>query len=365
MFRPLDVDVDELLSSSHGVGSRVDIWRGADYLGSPPLLDGSSLTESADQLVGMTLDLDIPAVDKGGTRWQPSGPLDPLNVYGQRAHVSYGIGRVDGSTLWCPLGWFILDDWTADGRTVSVSALDVRDALRTAEFTTPVAPAVGGTFVSELRRLVGGRLPIDFTNAPTDRAVPSSLAWQDSRIDAIDELLTAWPARADLDSTGSLVIVDPTPPTAADVQLVAGGGTVIGTARSGSRDSLRNVVVATGADSGDTTAPPVYGVARITDPASPLFVDGPAGELVERFGSPLLKTDAQCAKAAATILAKRRRQSAVIPVQALPDPRIGVHTRVDLVVDGETLPTVVQAVNLPLTAEGGPMTLTLGMIADA
>lgn len=367
MFRDSDVELDELLAASHRVRSRVECWRGAEYLGTAPLL-GGTFTEKADQLVSGTLDLDVSAIDKLGRSWVPKTPLDALNNYGQRIRLSYDVGRADGSWVSTGLGWFIVDEWEEDGGTVTVSALDVTDALRTARLLAPMAPAAGGTFVSELRRLVGGRLPLDVDGAPTNRTVPSGMSWQEDRLGAIDELLTAWPARAELDPDGVLVILpDDLDEAPADVVLVEGvGGTVIKSRHAGSREGLANVVVARAADTADPAAPPVVGYAVDDDPDSPTYVDGPMGELVEYFSSPLLRTKAQCEAAARTILRRSLRPATTIPVQTLPDPRLGVNTRVELRrADGTVVQTVVTGAQLPLTGEGGAQQLELGVIPNA
>lgn len=365
MFRESVVDLGPVLAASHNVRARAELWRGDEYLGSAPIVDGQ-LIEAGDQLVEGTLDLTVPAVDRAGRSWVPVDPLDPLNTFGQRVALSYDVQRADGTWLPTPLGWFILDEWELDDDgSVLVSALDATDALRTARLLTPMTPKSGGTFVSELRRLVGGRLPLDVTAAPADRAVPSGMSWDEERLDAIDELLTAWPARAELDSDGVLVVKADTLATdPADVELVEGqGGTVVGRKRAGGRAGLANVVVARGDDTGDPAAPPVVGYAADEDPDSPTNVNGPMGELVRFFASPLLRTEAQAKAAAASILAKSLRPAQTIPVTTLPDPRIGVNTRVDITLsDGSTVRTIVLAATLPLTGEGGPQQLELGVI---
>jgi hypothetical protein len=368
VFRPTSEPIDELLASSHRVRTRAECWRGDVFLGTAPVLSGSELSEAADQFVACTVDLDVAQLDESGASWLPVNATDALNVFGSRIYLSYDVARASGEWLPIGLGWFIVDEWEAGEGVVSVSALDVRDALRTAKLLAPSAPAAGGTFVTELKRLVGGRLPLDLTAAPVDRAVPSGMAWAESRAEAIDELMKAWPARAELDADGTLVILgDELDELDADVVLTEGvGGTVVKSSRSGTRAELYNVVVARGEDSSSTTAAPVTGYAADTDPDSPTYVDGPMGELVTFFASPLLKTQAQADKAAATILRRSLRTAETIPVQCLPDPRVGVNTRVDLVRrDGSTTRCVVLTSKLPLTGDGGAQSLTLGVIRNA
>jgi len=365
VFRPTDEPLDELLAASHGVRCRASLWRGDVFLGEAPVT-GGELTEAADQFVGMTLDLSVSSVDEVGRSWLPTSPLDPLNTFGQRAYVQYEVRRASGEWLPVGLGWFVLDEWEQPGWEVDVSALDVRDTIRTAKLLAPSSPRPGATFRSELRALVGGRVPLNLDDAPADRGVPGGMAWSESRADAVDELLRAWPARQELDADGTMVVLpadlDERP---ADVTLVDGqGGTIIRRTRSGSRDGLYNVIVARGESPADPSSPAVSGYASDDDPASPTYVRGPMGELVDYFTSPLLTTNAQCKAAAQTVLRRSLRSSQQIPVQCLPDPRIGANTRVDLVdpATGTTTRTTVLQSRLPLTADGGAQQLVLGVI---
>ena len=372
MWRPIegadDRELSQLLAASHPIRVRAELWRGTDYLGSAPLV-GGQLTEKGDQLVEGTLDLDVARIDpKTGASWVPDEPLDPLNIYGQRVRLSYDVGRADGSWLTCGLGWFIVDEWELDGDVVTVSALDVMDAVRTARLLAPLAPKSSGTFASELRRLIGGRVPVDLSDAPADRAVPSGMSWDEDRLGAVDELLNAWPARAELDSDGVLVVLpDDLDEQPADVQLVEGsGGVIIRRRRAGSREGLANVVVARGDQLADATAPAVVGYAADLTPSSPTYVEGPMGELVRYFASPLLRTTGQANAAARTILRRSLRPANVIPVELLPDPRIGVNTRVQLVrATGETTEHIVTSAALPLTGAGGAMSIELGGLVNA
>lgn len=368
MFRSTPEPVDELLAASHAIRTRVSAWRGGDYLGTAPLLDGD-LTEQADQFVTGAVDLSVSPVDPtSGDRWTPARPTDALNVYGSRLHLSYDVQRASGGWLSTSLGWFIVDEWEDEGDAVTVSAVDVRDAIVTAKLLGPSTPKAGATFASELQALIGGRLPLDLTAAPANRAVPRSMSWSESRSEAVDELLTAWPARMELDEDGVLIVLPADLETRpADVTLREGvGGTIVKQTRSGSRDGLYNVVVARGEDTSSTTTAPVTGYAADTNPDSPTYVGGPMGELVTFFSSPLLTTRARADAAAATVLARSLRRSETVPVQCLPDPRLGVNARVDLTrSDGTVSRCVVLTSRLPLTGAGGAQTLTLGVIPDA
>ena len=366
MFRETEADLSPVVAASHPIRCRVEAWRGGEFLGVVPILPGSMLKEAADQAVPETVEIVAAAVDAGGVSWIP-GPsgMDGLDNYGQRLYITYSVGRADGTFVDVQLGWFVLDDWDDnDDGTVSATAFGLLDVIRTAELLAPSSPPVGATFRSELVRLIGGRLPVDLDAAPEDRDVPSSLTWQDSRLDAVTELLSAWPAAGYVDPSGTLV-VEPAEPAswAADVTLTAANATVVKRTSAGSRAGRYNVVVARGESQSDVNAPAVWDYAVDDDHRSPTWVDGPQGELVRKFSSPLLTTRSQCQAAARTLLAASLVQSRTIPVECIPDPRIGVGTRVDYLNDaGALLRTVVVASELPLTPDGGAQSLTLGTV---
>jgi hypothetical protein len=367
MFRPTDLtpaEFDRLVASSHRVQCRVDAWRGPDLLAQAvPVLDGG-LTEKADQDIPEAVTLTVPARDDQGNTWAPLDPLDPLNSYGQRLRLVYGITRADGSTFDVPLGWFAIDEWDADDYTVEISALGLLDVVKRAELLAPTSPKTGATLGGEIVRLIDGMLPVEVDPALVDRAAPTTMAWDDQRLDAIQEIATAWPARLFVDTAGVVQVDPPIDPTApADVVLVEGqAGTVVSKRRSGSRAGLFNVVVATGEDASADKAP-VRAVGQDDDQASPTYVDGPFGSVVRKFSSPLLTTNGQAKKAADTLVAKSRRQAQTIPLTIVPDPRIGIDTRVDYQpARGPVVRCVVVESDLPLVADGGAQKITLGVL---
>lgn len=369
MFRPTTIDAaafQDLLTTAHKVQCRVDAWRGPDLLAQGvPVLDGA-LDESGDQDVPEAVDLVVPARDASGATWAPLDPLDPLNSYGQRLRLVYSIERADGTAVDVPLGWFLVDEWETDDYTVSLTAVGLADVIKRAELLAPTSPKAGATLGSEVVRLVDGLLPVEVDAALVDRAAPTSMAWDEQRMDAIAEIVQAWPARQYVDSDGVLVVAPPiTAATPADLVLTEDAdGTVVARKRSGSRAGLYNIVVATGEDTSADKAP-VRAVGSDDDPNSPTYVDGPFGPVVRRFSSPLLTTAAAAQKAADTMVAKGRRQAVTIPLSVVPDPRLGVDTRVDYrpaSQPGRTIPCVVLSSTLPLVAAGGAQAIVLGVL---
>ena len=238
MFRPTTLPADEfqaLLTTAHRIQCRVDAWRGPDLLAQGvPVLDGS-LDENADQDVPEVVDLVVPARDASGATWAPLDPLDPLNSYGQRLRLVYSIERADGSAVDVPLGWFLVDEWETDDYTVSLTAVGLADVIERAELLAPTSPKAGATLGGEIVRLVDGMLPVEVDPTLTDRAAPTTMAWDDQRLDAIQEIATAWPARLYVDTAGVVQVAPPVDPAApADVVLVEGqAGTVVSKRRGG------------------------------------------------------------------------------------------------------------------------------------
>ena len=126
-------------------------------------------------------------------------------------------------------------------------------------------------------------------------------------------------------------------------------------------------MVARGTD--ETTGQQYQGVAYDTDSVSPTRYMGSFSPYPVPlfFQSPLLTSDAQCRAAAATLLAKRKRESARFLTQDMsPAPflELGdiVRTYDDRV--GNVSATI-ETLSLPLVAGGGAMSLGLAIIPEA
>jgi hypothetical protein len=371
MLRPAPDDYGLVTGRTRRLRVTVDSWLAGDVIAESIPIDGGSLTETGDQFVPETLNLSVPRVDNLGRKWRPTDHLSPLAQYGQRLYVSHGIVRGDGSLLDLGLGWFAVQDWDCDRENVNVTAVGLGQVLADSGLVTSTSPPAGATFASEIPRLVDGLLPVSVDAALVDRAVPPNMAWQDDRVAALVELLTAWPARSYVDEQGVLVVTTPYSSTdPAELTLVELGGTVVSNTDSGTRQGLPSLIIAKGEDAGTTNRAPVVAYAADTDPSSPTFIDR-YGIKSETFSSPLLTTQAQALKAASTRLANTRRQARTIPVTTIPDARLRPGVRVDFqraervgkrVEYGELVRCRIVASELPLVADGGAQRLELGVI---
>jgi hypothetical protein len=104
----------------------------------------------------------------------------------------------------------------------------------------------------------------------------------------------------------------------------------------------------------------VVGVAEAT--AGEMSVSGPYGVVTRRWSSPLLETEEQAAAAAGTMLANSVRSAQTVPARIVPDPRIVLDLPVALL-RGSSAPVWgwVTGYDLPLTADGGEMSVEVGV----
>jgi hypothetical protein len=338
------------LTRSWTMHTRVDAWLGAQLLATDiPVVGGAHETDRTLRIPDRVT-LRVPRLDRG-VSWDPGAAADhPLAPWGQRMRASIGVGLDHGQIEWVGRGWFLITDASVDGDLINVTAASLLQLIDEARLTAPLQPS--GTIGAALRTLAEPALTVDLAAAPTDRAVPSGMAWDEDRLGAVTELLDAWPAEAVVSDTGALVVTAPPSDTAdpvldlsdipGGIQIAAGGGL--------SRDGAATVVVARG-----TTADgqAVQGIAADAS-GGPLDAAGAFNPLPVPyfFQSPLLTTPEQCQAAAASILARRQRQaSRLFEVEAVPHPALQAGDTVTI--DAGT--GVVERLTMPLTPADGPM----------
>lgn len=342
----------QALTGNWVMHTRIDSWLADTVLAADiPVESGSHETDRSLR-VPDSVTFTVPRIDRGFS-WDPSDdPTHPLAPWGQRVHVSVGVELDHGVIEWVPRGRFLITEASVDGDLVTVTAKNLLQLVDEARLTAPVQPT--GTIGAALRSLLEPALPVDLTVAPTDRAVPSGLAWDEDRLGAVFELLDAWPALAVVDTTGALVV------TATDVAVgapvldlsTAAGGSRIDAAGGVSRDGAATAVVARGTTA-DNLA--VQAVALDTS-TGPLNAAGAFNPLVVPFffQSSLLTSVAECAAAAATILARRQNQAARRQdIEAVPHPALLAGDPVTI--DPPDNLGIVETLTMPLTPGDGPM----------
>jgi Domain of unknown function (DUF5047) len=306
----------------------------------------------------------------------PTSATHPLAPYGQRLHVSIGIGVSGGVTEWLNRGEFLTQEVSLDGDAVAVTAVGLLALVDEARLVQSFQPS--GTFVTALRQLVEPAVTIivDPAVLALDRTVPAGLNEDEDRIGALYSLLDAWPASAQI-TPGGWLAVKPAGhhETGGFVQLrnfIDSGGAarnyanILEVGGSLSRDGLANVVVARGMDVVTGTGQ-YMAAAYDKTPGSPTSLLGPFNPLPVPiyYFSPLLASAQQCQDAAVAMLRRKAGLTAQkIQVNCVPDPRMVGNDLITYVPtrsvgDGYDIPAVVERMTLPYTSDSGPMILTL------
>lgn len=361
-----------------------------------PVLDGRYSAASSSRVLER-VELTVPE-ETEVRRWVPEGdPGHPLAEYGQTLVVAVRVRSSVRGEWTVRLGRFRVHESRHDdvARVVHVTAYGVLQTAAEWEFTVPEAPRPGATLVTEFRRLVPAGVPVYVDPAVEDRACPQSMQWPSDRLGALYEIADALPARVRTDQYGTVCLLPALPEVPTPVLSLrhGQGGTLIQSPRVASREGRPNRVVATGSATDAEAQDPVVGVADITTGPMAVREDGTGyGVVTRRWSSPLLETPAQATAAARTMLTRLSGQPVVRQVTAAPDPHIELDDPVELwsgpmrtvtrsrVVQprvpgvspavteqtAEQVPTrrewgYVQAIELPLTSDGGAMALDVGV----
>jgi hypothetical protein len=310
----------DAVTRSFTMEMRAESWLGDTLLAdSIPIQDG---TETRDRSLAVPeqLTLTVPRRDRGFS-WEPIHPTDPLAAYGQQLRIGYGVD-IGGTFEWINRGIFLITESEAADDTVSVTCEGLLSLINEAQLAAPFQPS--GTLGSTARALVEPALTVQIDPALTDRGVPLGLEWDDDRMAALQEVLTAWPAAARVTEDGLLLIEpveDDSDPGDPVLDLTDGDeGTVVRWSGGTSRDGAFNTVVAQGEDAAGNQ---ITGVAYDQNQSSPYWIGGGFSPLPVPYfyQSSLLTTVAQCRAAAATRLTTlRRTASRTLNVTAVPHP---------------------------------------------
>jgi len=346
-----------MLTGSRSVASYLSAYYdGVPVMDEVPITDGALETDT-DQEVPGVLSASVPrhVTDRDGKQWDllPTTADAPLAAEGTRLAVTYTVstGR---SREAVGLGWYRVQEWAAGDGVIEVTATSLEAVVQEARFLDPGTIPAGTTFPDAARFLVGGLLPLTVT-AP-NRTPTGGRAYEDDRLATLRDLVTAWPARVFVDDSGTLVVAPPhnddTDPIVAT--LTDGeNGTVVQAPRAGSRDGLYNAVKASGEADGDVA--PVSAVEYVRE--GPRRWNGPHGNVPYFYSSPLLTTVAEARAAARTRLASLQHVADAVEIEAAPDPRLQTGDLIGLRQRNRTRTVRIDATALPLTAEGGTMTI--------
>jgi hypothetical protein len=344
------------MTGSFTIHTRVESWLGGELLDDD--IPAVSLEETVDRTLAVPerVSLKVPLRDRGVSYDPTLDPAHPLAPYGQQLRLLVGVQLAHGAIEWIPRGWFLIDEASVEGDSVTVTAVGLLTLIDEARFVSPFQPT--GTFASTLRKLVEPALTVTIDSTLTDRSVPTSMVWDEDRLGALNELLDAWPADAYVTNEGYLAVVPAVDPTVSVLTLTDGtGGTLVDRSASVSRDGAATVVVARG----ESTAGAVVQGTAYDQSGGPLAYDGNFNPLPVPFfyASPLLTTNAQANAAALTVLRRRQRASRQdLEIEAVPNFAL---TAGDLItVESERLGiaeqnAVIETLTMPLSAGGGSM----------
>lgn len=353
------------LTAAHRLAVQISSYRAGVRLADRIPITAGEITYDDTALLRRRLSITVPATEPNGVSWDPGDdPTRPLAAYGQRLYVLAGIEHPTGTAELVSQGWYLIQDWTLDetANTLDLDAVDLAQLLADARLYTAESPPDGSTYASEFRRLANGILPVWISPALVDRPISSATVWDQDRTTSLNNLCTAWGARWYIDDRAQLAADLPYPlvqPTDPPVYQLTGGqhGTVVARQRSGDRERLYNAVVATG-QAPDDGGPVPYAVAEITDPASPIRVDGPYGRRPRFYASDLLTTTQMCQNAANALLIPASTVSRTEPIDAVPDPALELGDIAAVTTSGGRWIGRVTSITLPLTATGA-MNVTL------
>lgn len=354
------------LTGSYQPTVQVDAWYDGELVLQGVPVAGGRVTLDRTRAMAGSLSLDAAATDESliPTSWD-----SPLAPYGSVLNVRAGIrfGAESGESV--SLGWYRIDSadpkewwvpyqgadlsqpptWVCRGTLVSVEASDRMSLLDDAKFIVPEAPASLTSVKTEIVRLARDHVPIDDLSPITDAAIPRSITYQTSRVEALQALADVLACWVRMSPGGGLNLVPQTPASLTPVWTISVGemGHITDWGRKLDRAELRNGVVSKGQTAAGN---PVQGVA--VEETGPLRWGGPLGTIPEEHSSNLLTTEAAAQADAETRLARMiRERVAPVSVTCVSNPALELDDVVALELPDRTLTGQVAQLTIPLTTD--------------
>lgn len=335
---PAPDTVTAVLSSggSFVMHARIESWLDGELLADDVPISGGKLTRDRSVAVPEMLELEVPAV-VDGVSWDPTQDSGhALAWYGQRLKVSYGVELANGEVEYVTLGWFLITQASVDEDSVSVTAKGLLTLIEEARFVSPFQPKTSATMKSTIRAIVEPALTVLFDPSLTDRTIPTTITWDEDRLGALKELVSAWGAEMVVTNEGYLYVSAVADSSTVvwdlhdyNTEYYSDFGTLTARSIEGTREGAFNVVVA----SGQTSTGVVVRGTYADDSGGPMDRSGPFNPLPVpyKYESPLLTTVAQCTQAATTIY-KRLRRTATrdIGITCVPNPLLETGDRVSV-----------------------------------
>lgn len=362
-------DLIEAFSGSHIPTVKVDAWYDGILVLEGVNLNSGSVTVDGTRTIAGSLNLT--SVSEDGSlvpdRWDA-----PLSPFGPQLHVRVGVGAGAGSADMVSLGWYRIDsatpqeyyaeyrtnagaEWVCRGMQVDTQGSDRMSLVDDDRFLSPEVPVSTLSVKAEIKRLVQGLIPVGNLDAVADAVIPASIAYQTSRVQAIQDLADVLGHVARIDPDGALELIPKAVSTTPVWTVSINENQVLDWARKLDRNGLYNGVISTGQKPDGT---PVQASAVETD--GPLRWDGPLGRIPYVHSSPLITTDAAAQADADTLLARLiREQVAPIVVTCVPNPALEWGDCVKLVLPDRELTGTVQSITWPLPVTSMTMTVLI------
>jgi hypothetical protein len=361
----ITTELTEQLTSSYTYVVNAQSLRSTTVLADDVPISTGTLSYSRDQTIPESLDFIVPSYD-GDIDWNPVSNSHPLSTTGQQILLRIGI-YVNGVPEWLQQGWFPIIGTKSTNTTVAVSCRGLLNLIDEAKFTAPFTPS--NSFNTTIRKLVEPAITCLFDPLLTDRSIPIGMHWDEDRLQALNEVLDAWPADAEVTEDGYLYVHVPVDEsTLTSVWSLTDDsvtGTIIDWTGETSRSNSYNAVVARGEDSnGNQIQAVVYDTDRFS--ATYRFGDFSVFPVPYLYSSALLTTIDQCRLTAQNILARKKRsESRKLSFQCVPNPALRLGDAVSVTSSrlGFTdLLATIESYSLPLSPSDGAMSGTLKLI---
>lgn len=318
-MRPeITAHIGEILRRSHGMKTRVEVWRGGirrDTFGDEGLpIRAGEVTLDATAKIRRTVSVEVPNTD---SLWSLlTVPGTELRPY--RAVTDSGRQTV---YAWVPLGRMEVDTprigYHPQTGNLTVTGGDYWRKVQAAEFLVPGIAEFGTVIATQITTFLQQALPgVTIINTLTSPYYLGSKVWETDRAGAITEMVDALGAEVFFDALGRAVVQEIPQVSGTAVWTVdadSDTGVLLDASREQTLQRTRNVVVCTStAVEGEPGFDPV--IVWDTDLASPTYAGtdplnnpgsaGPFGVRPDRLSSPLINTVEQAQQAATLRLGK-------------------------------------------------------------